>query len=774
MVTDDMLHRLAFDNTLQANIITKVHSGEIIIANNAACKLLGYSIEELLTQSRDTIFDINESSFKKMLQQRTAEAHSIAFVQAIKKGGRHIPCEIKSAVFLDTDAVEKAITTITDLSQSKTKQKGIDAKKEKIVAENIKIAQSKSDVRLAENNEWIKNIGKTSYDVMWDWDIATGEIYVGDSIEEVFGYKVKNNTMSFNNFTRSLLQEEKDAVEKNILNALTSGQKSWDDSYMIRRQDGSVASTVSRASIIRDEKGKALSLIGATQDVSRLQELKKKLEVEISIKREQSEIFQLAAKLSYDGIWEWNLLTNGFYLREGFKELFGYDIRLNNGNMTDWSKHLHPDDREAVEKGLRDSIASSASKWEQSYRFIKGDGSIAHVFSRARIIRDADGKAYHMIGVIHDLSRQKELEERLEHEIATNVKRAREYKQRFDLIFNSTSDILFDIDLATNQITLSDAYEKEFGHIITENMTPVADWTTHIHKDDLEAVMQDYFRKLATDDTEWKYSYRYLRSDHSIAHVLSNAIILRNAMGKAYRIIGSIQDISKQSVSKKRPDNEIGVKEKLLAEAMEEAKETERSDIGKELHDNVNQLLGASRLYIDLARHGGKNSEIYLNRSSEYTLTAIEAIRKLTKGLTTDIVKNLGLSEAIGNVVRDTMETSPIQIICSLKSFKENSVNNKFKLNIFRIVQEQLNNILKHSKATEAIINLSQKKQSITLTILDNGVGFNKETAKKGVGLASIESRAASYNGIASFISRPGHGVALTVIYHNTAQFKVE
>ena len=138
-----MLYRHAFDNSLQANIITTVSSGKIITVNKAACKLLGYSKKELLTKSRKTIFDINESSFKKMLKQRTSEGHSIAMVKAIKKSGRHIPCEITSAVFMDEDGIEKAITTIADMSQSILKQKNIDTKKEKIVADNIVLAKSK-------------------------------------------------------------------------------------------------------------------------------------------------------------------------------------------------------------------------------------------------------------------------------------------------------------------------------------------------------------------------------------------------------------------------------------------------------------------------------------------------------------------------------------------------------------------------------------------------------------------------------------------------------
>jgi PAS domain S-box-containing protein len=732
---DDMLRHLAFVKTAQANIISIVSSGKIIMANNAACKLLGYTKKEFLTKSRAAIFDINESSFKKMLKQRTAEGQSVALVTAIYKSGKLIPCEITSAVFVDEKGIKKSITSISDLSRrilnqkiidtkkekivahniglakskqkiidtrnrkkvaynivlaksrqkhidtqkekivadnivlaksrqkhidtqkekivadnivlAKSKQKIIDTKKEKIVADNIVLAKSKqkiidtrkekitgdniilaqaiSDARLAENNEWIQYMAETSYDVMWDWEIASGQIYVGGSIEEVFGWKVKNNSVSFTDFSRCLIIKEKKAVLKKIFKAVSSKKKTWNDSFMFKRYDGSVASTVSRANILRDEKGKAVSMVGAIKDVSRLQELEIKLEEQIILKKQHSEIFRLAAKLSYDGIWDWNILTNDFFLGEGFEELFGYDIKKNKGNLADWSRHLHPDDKEAVEAGLQDAIASSSTKWEHAYRFIKADGSIAKVFGRASIIRDGDGKAYRMIGAIHDLSRQKELEEKLAQEIKLKLKQ--------------------------------------------------------------------------------------------------------------------------------------------IEEATEDAKDMERSDIGKELHDNVNQLLGTSRMYLDIAKREGGNNQMYVSRSSEYILTAIEEIRKLTKGMTTDIIKNLGLCEAIKNLTQDTMEASSIKITYELKSFIETSVNDKFKLNVFRIVQEHLNNILKHAKAMEVAIMLSQTKKTIKLNIMDNGLGFDTQKAQRGIGIVNIKSRAASYNGIADFVSQSGSGCLLTVTF---------
>lgn len=695
LTSGNKLRQLAFDKVAQANIITTVRDGKIILVNNAAAKLLGYSKKGLLTKNRAAVFNIRENSFKKMLRQRTAEGYSVATVTVFKKNNKEITCEITSALFMDEDGNENAVTTITDISQNillqknidaenkkivaanivlaklkqkdinivrkqkvtddialakskqkeidiinvkkvtddiafaKSKQKTIDTEKNKLVIDNIVLAKTKADTTLSQNNEWIKYIAKTSYDVMWDWDIVTGEIYVGDSVKEVFGYDVKNNTVHFGDFTGKLLAEEKNMVEKKLFKALKSRSKTWADTFMYKHSNGNTASTTSRANIIRDEAGKAIRLIGATQDISRLQELEKNLEEQSIVHQEDSDKFLLAAKLSFDVIWDWNLLTNEVFLGDGFEELFGYKIKNNKGDIiTDWANYLHPDDRENVITELVNDIKSTAVHWECAYRVSRADGSIARVYVRASIIRHADGKAYRIMGAMQDLSRQKELEEKLE--------------------------------------------------------------------------------------------------------------------------------------------EEIKLKEKQIVEATADAKEAERSDIGKELHDNINQLLGASRMYIEMAKRGGKNCRMYLSRSSEYTITAIDEIRKLTKGLTTDIIKTLGLGDAIDNLRRDTMEVSTLLISCSLQSFKEKSVDDKFKLNVFRIIQEQLNNILKHARATKVSINILQNEKSIQLTITDNGVGFDVSKKQKGIGILNIKSRATTYHGTADFASQPGKGCILTAIFPAT------
>ena len=621
------------------------------------------------------------------------------------------------------------------------------------------------DAKVVENNDWIKFIGKTSYDVMWDLDIATGEFYVGDSMEEVFGYKMQGRKVTLEDFQNWLNPQEKETVLLKLRQSLASAKTSWEDEYNLVLTDGSLAAAVSRASIVRNEKGEAIRLIGATQNVSRMQELEKKVRELFTIHEKDSEKFLLAAKLSFDVLWEWNLLTDEIFIGTGFEKLFGYPVKDNKGVITDMLIHIYPDDKDKVVEGFKSFIESFAMQCQHSFRYIRADGSIATVFNRASIIRHPDGKAYRVINALQDLSLLGEFEAKLDHQILVRDKLHTEYEAGNKLIFNSSSDVLYDIDLVSNEIVINEAYEKEFGYKITGNMTVMNNWAVHIHPDDKVEVVQSYINSISSKEIEWKHSFRFLRQNGSIANVLSSAIILRNAVGIAYRIIGSMQDVSKQRVLEEKLEEEIHLKERQIAQAREEAKETERSDLGKELHDNVNQLLGASRLYIDMARHGGEDSEMYLSRSSEYTLMAIEEIRKLAKGMTSDIIINLGLTEAIKQITRDAMEVSPVKIRCVVNRFKERFVNDKFKLNVFRIVQEQLNNILKHAQASQVEIHLMQNNKFILLIISDNGVGFDTAKEHKGVGIANIRSRAANYNGKAVFDSKPGGSCVLTVTF---------
>lgn len=322
-------------------------------------------------------------------------------------------------------------------------------------------------------------------------------------------------------------------------------------------------------------------------------------------------------------------------------------------------------------------------------------------------------------------------------------------------------DLICDWDLSSNLISFGPNYEKLFGHKLPKNPIYFAEWIELFQPDERIVIETKLNSILQSESMNWEYAFKFICPDGSVSKVISRANIIRNNLGKAIRMIGIVHDVSQERKLAIRLKEEVIIKEKQIVEAIVEAKEMERSDLGKELHDNVNQLLGASMLYLDMARKDISHGETYLIHSSEYTLKAIEEIRKLAKGLTSDTINKSGLSGAILRIVEDTRETNSTNIHFQLSIALEDLMAEKFKINIFRIIQEQLNNIIKHSKAYDASITFSKKKSELILRIEDNGVGFRVNQKANGIGLSNIESRTKLYKGNVDIISKPGMGCKL-------------
>ena len=130
----------------------------------------------------------------------------------------------------------------------------------------------------------------------------------------------------------------------------------------------------------------------------------------------------------------------------------------------------------------------------------------------------------------------------------------------------------------------------------------LADSQQRIHPSDLERIeksLKSFLRKKTR--TKWEDEYRYQKADGSYAYVLDKAYLIHDNKGNPIRLIGSMQDITgRKELEQKLLEQEIG-KQKLLTQATIDGQEKERKEIGKELHDNINQILSTTKLYLDLA-----------------------------------------------------------------------------------------------------------------------------------------------------------------------------
>ncbi|MBC7851087.1 MAG: PAS domain S-box protein [Chitinophagaceae bacterium] len=204
--------------------------------------------------------------------------------------------------------------------------------------------------------------------------------------------------------------------------------------------------------------------------------------------------------------------------------------------------------------------------------------------------------------------------------------------------------------------------------------------------------------------------------------------------------------------------------QKMMAETSILVQEREREEIGKELHDNINQLLASSKLYMETAIASEGITSEYLDKSREHLLTAIEEIRKLSHTLIAPSLGNITLIQAVQQFVQDIHFTTSLHIELVFTDYLEEAINNKIKLMFYRIIQEQVNNILKHAKAKNAEIHFTLKPELIELLITDDGRGFDTSKTPGGIGLRNINTRAGYFDGYTRITSSPGKGCQLEVV----------
>ena len=141
---------------------------------------------------------------------------------------------------------------------------------------------------------------------------------------------------------------------------------------------------------------------------------------------------------------------------------------------------------------------------------------------------------------------------------------------------------------------------------------------------------------------------------------------------------------------------------------------------------------------------------------------AIEEIRQLSKGLVgPSRAASIGLVASVTDLVIELSALKNIRIHFDHDSFQEEKTDEGLKLIIYRIIQEQLNNIFKHAESSEATIQLVHRDARLELWIKDNGKGFDTTKKRKGIGLANIAARVVAYNGKVEIISSPGNGCSL-------------
>ncbi|MGC4039000.1 MAG: PAS domain S-box protein [Chitinophagaceae bacterium] len=224
-------------------------------------------------------------------------------------------------------------------------------------------------------------------------------------------------------------------------------------------------------------------------------------------------------------------------------------------------------------------------------------------------------------------------------------------------------------------------------------------------------------------------------------------------------IIGTLIDTTEKRRLQKRIAEQKELEQKKIMRAMLRAEEKERERLGRELHDNISQILASALLYISLAADDKTDTKKHIENSKDIVVSAIEEIRGLSHRLVVPN-KQSKLDDLIRGLAEKIKLAAPLEFnICYCSG--EHEIRDDIKLNVYRIIQEQMNNILKHAKANSITIEVKVENNFLHVSIADDGKGFNPDSQASGIGLANIANRVESFNGRLQIKSSPGYGCAL-------------
>ena len=217
-------------------------------------------------------------------------------------------------------------------------------------------------------------------------------------------------------------------------------------------------------------------------------------------------------------------------------------------------------------------------------------------------------------------------------------------------------------------------------------------------------------------------------------------------------------------ISIKKDITEYIKHEQNIKKAIIQGQENEKYFISGELHDNVAQILVGAKLTLSRLKELTSKENEYLKLTKEYIDTAINEIRNLSHSLAPTAYYQKNLISSIDRLLKSINKDNQFKIDFEYDTMEKVEINGELQLNIYRIIQEQLQNILKHAEATQINVGLKLKNNStLQLSISDNGKGFDTNNVSKGIGLQNIKNRAETFYGKYTLTSAPGKGCELQI-----------
>lgn len=723
----ELFYKNLIAESLDGIVLTDI-SGVIDFASPSIVKILGYDVNDVLARP---VFDFAHPGDKELAAytfvEEVKEAQRIKFIniRLIKKNGEYIWCIVRGHNMLQNPYVGKMVIYFSDDTMRREAEDAL-SRSEKRFRAQANILNSVTDVIVTTDTN--RNI------TSWNNVI---EKLTGISATEAIGKKFKE-IVDIDYFPYRIDQ---------VISIVRSNDI-WRGEISFNLPNGEKKYLLHTISMLYSDTGEHMGMLGVGKEITERKKAEQILQ--------KSELFY--RRLSYysiDGVVMSDQSGKITYCGASVERISGYEPTDLLGR--NFFEFVHPDDVPLATDAFFKELNKESVLNYIFLRLKHSSGEWTWCTVRGHNLLEIPELKTFIIYFTNDTKR-KQAEDQL-----------RKSEENFrSLIFNLKQGVILSdkngVTTICNQaaqdmlgLTEKDILGKkslEYYNDIIQEDGQVFPGSTHPVSELLNSdkPVRDIVMGILRKDTGGR------------SWLLVNAEPIFSEDGSLDSVVCSLTDITDQKrLTDELFDQEIS-KQKLLVKATIDGQEKERQEIGKELHDNINQYLTTARLYLEVAKEksDGEVKEM-INLSHKTLSDIVKEIRKISQSLIPPTLGDIGLVESVQELCDTILQAHTIKIELQHRHFDENVLTDNLKLMLFRIIQEQLNNILTHSEARHMHITLQSDAESVFLVITDDGKGFDTTAFRKGRGLSNISSRANLLNGKMDIKSSQGKGCTISI-----------
>jgi PAS domain S-box-containing protein len=603
-------------------------------------------------------------------------------------------------------------------------------------------------------------------------------VFVNPAALRLFGASAPEQVIGRSPF--DVFHPDSHALMRERIGLMLAGESVPPAEEKIVRLDGGVTDVEVNSTRLDESPGEVIQVI--VRDISERKRA-------VALLRQNEERLTLAFAGAQEGVWDWNLETGAVVYSPRWKEMLGYSEGEIAPHVSAWERLLHPEDVPRASE-LGETLARGGDTYQGEFRLRHKDGHYIHVLSRGFPVRSPEtGRVVRIVGTHLDITEQRRTEEAL-----------RESQERLTLAFAGAREGVWDWNIETNSVVYSARWIQMLGYAEDEIEPHISAWERLVHPDD-RPIADKANDSVARGEPTYEAEFRLRHKDGRYVHVLSRGFpVRREPDGPVVRIVGTHFDLTERKqaeemLRRSHEQLEIRVRERTaelaqanqsLREEMGEreradrarrellarlgfAQEDERRRIAREMHDQFGEQLTA------LGHRIASLKSACADRSD--LREQVEALEAVAQQLDRDVdhlvwelrptaLDDLGLPAALATHIQNWSTRAGIAVELHTSGLSENRLASQVETTLYRIAQEALTNVAKHSRATHVDVILERRVDQVVLIVEDNGVGFDPGdagTTRHGLGLSGMQERASLVGATIQVESSAGKGTTILV-----------